>query len=417
LVALVVHVVARSGSRTPAARWLTIAVIGLVTSDFAQGVGLNGGVLDVGWLLFYVGLAAAATHPSMRHLGEPVAVRDGEATLARRLRVPVLASSALLPATLIAVSPRSDTIGVLAVISLATVACVLWRMLRTSAGLREEARARELRDEMLSVVSHELRTPLTLVLGTMQALQRGVGGSLTARQEQLVGMAAANSARLARLVDDLLDVQRLASGVPVLHVAPVRVDVVIDEVIEQLTPLADEVSVALERRRSSAVALADRDRLQQILVNLLGNAIKFSPPGTTCLVSGQRRGDEVLVRVRDQGTGIPAGAHERIFQPFRQADSSDRRTHDGTGLGLAIVRALAGQHGGRAWAESNAGRGATFLFTLPAAPADALAPSPSPPPPPAPSGAHPDPPRGRAVATTSSPAVPDGRSRGRSGGR
>jgi signal transduction histidine kinase len=417
LVALVVHVVARSGFRTPAAGWLTVAVIGLVTSDFAQGLGLHGGVLDVGWLLFYVGLAAAATHPSMRHLAEPATEIDGQRAFVRRLRVPVLAASALLPATLIAVDPRSDTIGILAIISLATVACVLWRMLHSSASLREEARARELRDEMLSVVSHELRTPLTSILGTMQALQRGVGGSLTGRQEQLVGMAATNSARLARLVDDLLDVQRLSSGVPVLYLGPVRVQDVVEDVIEQLAPLADEAEVRLEQRRSSAVVLADRDRLQQIVLNLLGNAIKFSPPGTACLVSSQRRGDEVLVRVKDQGSGIPAGAHERIFQPFRQADSSDRRAHDGTGLGLAIVRALVEQHGGRAWAESNAGRGATFLFTLPAAPADALGQPPSPPPPPGPSDADPGPPPGPAAGATSSPAVPHGRSRARSAGR
>jgi len=138
------------------------------------------------------------------------------------------------------------------------------------------------------------------------------------------------------------------------------------QAVELLDGVAREAGIALVARPIDAKLWADPDRLTQTLTNLISNAIKFSPPGTTVSVTARRSGAEILFTVADQGRGIPQGKLEMIFERFQQVDGSDAREKGGTGLGLAICRSIVEQHGGRMWTESAPGQGATLSFTLPA---------------------------------------------------
>ena len=131
--------------------------------------------------------------------------------------------------------------------------------------------------------------------------------------------------------------------------------------------MADDAGVTLIPPVGGMRVCADRDRIGQTLINLFSNAIKFSPPGTAVSVWDERSGDEVVIKVRDEGRGIPGDQLDAVFERFRQVDGSDAREHGGTGLGLAICRTIVTQHGGRIWVESRVGEGSTFSFTLPAA--------------------------------------------------
>ena len=131
--------------------------------------------------------------------------------------------------------------------------------------------------------------------------------------------------------------------------------------------MADDAGVTLIPPVGGMRVCADRDRIGQTLINLFSNAIKFSPRGSTVSVWDERAGDEVVLKVRDEGRGIPGDQLEAVFERFRQVDGSDAREHGGTGLGLAICRTIVAQHGGRIWVESRVGEGSTFSFTLPAA--------------------------------------------------
>jgi signal transduction histidine kinase len=128
---------------------------------------------------------------------------------------------------------------------------------------------------------------------------------------------------------------------------------------------AEDAGVTIRVQRSSAPLWADPDRIVQVLTNMISNAIKFSPEGGTVVLGAEREGDHAIVRVTDQGPGLPPDKQGVIFDRFHQVDSSDRRGHAGMGLGLAICRSIVHQHGGRIWVEAVPGRGSTFLFTIP----------------------------------------------------
>jgi PAS domain S-box-containing protein len=233
-----------------------------------------------------------------------------------------------------------------------------------------ERRALErMKDEFISTVSHELRTPLTSLKGALGLL---TGGALEARPEksqQMLEIAINNTERLVRLVNDILDLERISSGKNELRAGVVRADELLREAVgleRAQTPgssthiffAADEVSV-----------WADSDRVLQVLHNLLSNAVKFSAPdGEIHLTARDLDGHVALFEVRDYGSGISEDKLENIFDRFRQGDASDSRALGGTGLGLAICRSIVDQHGGRIWATSSPGRGTTVHFTLPIRP-------------------------------------------------
>ena len=239
--------------------------------------------------------------------------------------------------------------------------------------ITERKEIERIKDELLSVVGHELRTPLTSIRGSLGLLEAGVAGELPAEAREMVGIARANTERLVRLVNETLDLERLEAGRVDVDPRPVTPADLLSATAQIVQPVADAAGVELSWEATELELLADPDRIVQALVNLVANAVKFSPAGTRVHTSIEATGDgEALISVADQGRGIPADQLESIFERFRQVDASDRREKGGTGLGLAISRAIVEQHAGRIWAESEPGQGATFRFTLPLQRSDAL---------------------------------------------
>lgn len=231
----------------------------------------------------------------------------------------------------------------------------------------ESRRVEQLKDQMIGIVSHELRTPIGAVQGSLQLLGRLLPAELGAKERELLALAQRNSARLLALVNDLLDLERLEGGRAMLDVREVPLDEVFAVARDATAPLAEQAGVMLDWQPKGARVRADADRVAQVLINLVGNAIKFTPSGSHVRIDAIVTGDAWQVRVRDEGRGIPAADLARVFDRFTQVQRSDATVKGGSGLGLAIARAIVLHHGGRIWVESVEGEGSTFAFTLPAA--------------------------------------------------
>jgi PAS domain S-box-containing protein len=222
-----------------------------------------------------------------------------------------------------------------------------------------------LKDEFISTVSHELRTPLTSIRGALGLLSSGILGQVNDKSANLLRIALTNSDRLVRLINDILDLERIQSGKEPLAFRQVQLAQIVRQAIEGMQPVADAAGVQLIHDKTQVEITADPDRLLQVVTNLLSNAIKFSPPDSTVSVMLRPRASGVTLSVIDQGRGIPADKLEAIFGRFQQVDASDSRQKGGSGLGLAICRTIVLQHTGRIWAERNPVRGATFRVLLP----------------------------------------------------
>lgn len=222
-----------------------------------------------------------------------------------------------------------------------------------------------MKDEFISMVSHELRTPLTSIRGALGLLGGGAAGELPPRAARMVEVATTSTDRLIRLINDILDVERMAVGKLVLHLQPTSAQDLVQAAVEEMAGLAHASDVSIRISGVDGTVLADPDRVVQTLTNLLGNAVKFSPAGEVVEVETVAEPGRIRFDVRDSGSGIPSGQLESIFEHFRQADASDTRQKGGTGLGLAICRGLVEKHGGQIWATSEVGEGTTLSFTLP----------------------------------------------------
>ncbi len=241
----------------------------------------------------------------------------------------------------------------------------------------ELRRLDELKSEFLAMVSHELRTPLTAIVGYSRLLLRQAHGTLTPKQLEHQEAIFRGAQRLNDLINDLLDVSRLEAGR--IELAPRSLDLrhIVEQVGTVVTPAAHARHIQVRTLLPPDVpsVQADPTRLQQILVNLVGNAVKFSKPGGEVRLLAGRYRDQVWVAVEDDGVGIAKEELPRIWDPFYQVEAPMRRRHGGSGLGLAIVRRLVELHGGVVRAESEGeGHGSRFTFTLPVAtlPADTL---------------------------------------------
>ncbi len=222
----------------------------------------------------------------------------------------------------------------------------------------------QLKKDFVSTVSHELRTPLTSIRGSLGLLAAGIAGDLSAQGQQLVTVAERNSIRLIRLINDILDFEKLESGNVVMDLRPTPLQQILERSVETISAFAEEEGITIELGRTAAVVRADETRLAQVVVNLLSNAVKYSCRGSRVLVSARRAGDRIEVQVADRGRGIAASKLHRIFERFHQADSGDSRAHSGTGLGLAICKGIIEQHGGSIAVESREGEGSTFSFRV-----------------------------------------------------
>jgi PAS domain S-box-containing protein len=236
-----------------------------------------------------------------------------------------------------------------------------------------ERRAIErLKSEFVSTVSHELRTPLTSIRGALGLLSSGLLGTLPEKGQRMLHIAASNTDRLVRLINDILDLERIESGKVELLRGHVDAEAVMAQALEGVQSMGDAADVGLLLVPVAATLWGDSDRIIQTLTNLLGNAIKFSPPHTTVTLSGTTVGADFVFSVVDEGRGVPAEKLETIFERFSQVDASDSRDKGGSGLGLAICQSIVHAHGGRIWAEKNEPAGSRFQFTIPLEPASTL---------------------------------------------
>ena len=239
---------------------------------------------------------------------------------------------------------------------------------------RERELMRQLREadrtktEFVSMLAHELRGPMTTVMGFGYTL-RDQGDALPEqKRKDILGIIVREVERLARMVNDLLDVSRMDSGALSYQFEPMALDELIESLMEVHTSLKASHLIDVDIEEGLPKVLADKDRIQQVLLNLLTNATRYSPEGTAILLTVRSRPDEgdVLVTVADEGIGIPAQDSERIFEKFSMLPKPGW-TKKGTGLGLFITKGIVEAHGGRLWVESELGTGSRFNFTLPQA--------------------------------------------------
>jgi len=224
---------------------------------------------------------------------------------------------------------------------------------------------KHLEDEFISLVSHELRTPMTSIIGALDLLKTNQLGTLTAKGEQVINIAINNTERLIRLVNDILDLERIKSGKITMQPANHNVDELLNQAKQAMESMADKAQINLNVKSVAAEIFVDADRILQTLTNLLSNAIKFSEPGKTVWLHSTIHSDYLQIAVQDQGRGIPPDKLQLIFERFQQVDASDSRSKGGTGLGLPICRSIIEQHNGRIWVESTFGEGSTFYMLLP----------------------------------------------------
>jgi signal transduction histidine kinase len=399
----VVQLALRKGVENLALRFLVVGILFQVVTDVAysyltlKGAYTNGMFVDAGWVVAYGLFGVAALHPSMAHI-KPV-----PSSLTGRFsskRIALLAAATLCaPVVMIADSLSGDPIGVVD-LSAGSIAITLLVGVRLTLLQRErnrmlaavdigrekyrelfeqadEARAalavqnerlRELdhlKDNLISVVSHELRTPLTSILGYLELLQQD-REQLTQRQRHFVGVVGRNADRLLNIVVDLLFVAQAQAGQLTLDRQPLDLSGLVDHAVEAALPAANERQITIIAVPcAGAIVRGDSQRLEQVLDNLLSNALKFTPRNGSVEVRVSTRRGEVALEVADSGIGIPPSAQRELFTRFFRTDAAIAAAIQGTGLGLSIVKAIVEGHGGQVGVESVEGEGATFRVTLP----------------------------------------------------
>src|SRR6266545_2645739 len=233
--------------------------------------------------------------------------------------------------------------------------------------ITERKTSERLKDEFVGVVSHELRTPLTAIRGALGLLVGGVAGALPAQAQAMADIALANSERLIRLINDLLDIQKIEAGQLTMHRTPLALLPLLEQIITSNAAYGQQFDVTfrLEDVSDTVVVNTDADRFAQVLTNLLSNAAKFSPHGDTVVIRVSQHQQRVRIAVIDHGPGIPEAFRNQLFQKFAQADGSNTRRTGGTGLGLSIAKALIERLGGHIGFETTASVGTTFYVDLP----------------------------------------------------
>lgn len=250
--------------------------------------------------------------------------------------------------------------------------------------ISERKKVEQMKNEFISTVSHELRTPMTSIRASLSMLASGLGGDLPDDTRQLIDIAYASCERMVRLVNDVLDIEKMESGKMEFDFVPRALLPLAQAAIDGVQGSAAQAQVTLVLEHGegagAAWALADHDRMIQVMVNLLSNAVKFSPPGGQVTVRVERRreddGDWSVMRVADQGPGIPDEFRARIFQKFAQADATDTRQKGGTGLGLSICKSIVERHGGDIGFRTEPGNGTEFIVRLKAVGSAEVAPEP-----------------------------------------
>lgn len=221
--------------------------------------------------------------------------------------------------------------------------------------------------DFFAAMSHELRTPLTSIKEGTGLLLEGIGGPTTEKQRKLLAILAEESNRLILLVNSLLDLSKMEAGMMSYDFALAQIDPLLKRAVAEVAPLVEAKQITIESAVDQPLPAVriDAERILQVLRNLLGNAIKFTPKGGLVRVSARPTGNKLEVAVKDSGPGIPQEALLSIFEKFNQGMRADDLARSGTGLGLAIAKSIISSHGGKIWAESQLGHGSTFIFVLP----------------------------------------------------
>jgi len=230
--------------------------------------------------------------------------------------------------------------------------------------ITERAAIERMKGEFIAVVSHELRTPLTSIHGALNLLDSGLVQPDSPQGSRVIHIAAESAARLTRLVNDILELERLESGKIKLNPETIQALPLLQHALDQMQVMANRAGINLVLDAADCQFIADRDRILQVLTNLLSNAIKFSDRGQTVSLLLHPTPDSLIFTVRDSGRGIHPDKIDCIFERFHQIDASDSRQKGGTGLGLAICRSIVEQHGGKIWVESTLNEGSCFYFNL-----------------------------------------------------
>jgi PAS domain S-box-containing protein len=330
-------------------QFLNPAAATLLGVDAAQVMGRN--LLSFPWRMFDADGAhrARETHPAFVALQERRTIIGDRMIVLRGPRAAAAGSRLWLDVNAVLLDPADPE---------STVVC-------SFRDVSADVQSQRLQAELIGVVAHELRAPLTSLRGALGILAASPAAA-EGQGAALVPMAVRNVERLERLVTDLLDLERLEAGQVTLERSVADVQALFDDAVEVHAVRAAEASVTLRVEPSDARVSIDLPRMQQVLRNLVGNAIKFSPEGGTVTLDAVPAGGRSLaIRVTDQGRGVPLDQRERIFERFAQVHRDDAKRLGGAGLGLSISRAIAEAHGGRIHVEDGVGGGSRFVVTLP----------------------------------------------------
>jgi two-component system sensor histidine kinase GlrK len=216
-------------------------------------------------------------------------------------------------------------------------------------------------------MSHELRTPLTSIKEGTGLLLDGVGGETTDKQRKLLGILAEESNRLINVVNSLLDLSKMEAGMMIYDFEVTHLEPLVKRALAEIAPLVEAKKIRLENAIDGALrpVRVDSERILQVLRNLLGNAVKFTPNGGLVRIAARPADGKLEISVKDSGPGVPAENLTSIFEKFNQGNRQTPYARQGTGLGLAIAKTIITSHGGKIWAESEPGNGSTFIFVLP----------------------------------------------------
>lgn len=231
--------------------------------------------------------------------------------------------------------------------------------------ITERARLEKLRQDFVAMVSHDLRTPLTSLRGFLTMVDEGAYGEISSQGHRAVERAQSSADLLISLVVDLLDAEKIENGDFEPEYQETTSGTVVDRAMYAIQGAAKAADVTVEKDVTNDVFWADEDRIVQVIVNLAGNALKFSPAGSVVTISAGLEGAGVVFRVRDRGPGIPKHLQSAIFERYRQLNQPKETKKRGFGLGLAICKALVEKHNGRLWVQSEEGKGSTFCFSIP----------------------------------------------------